>query len=78
MMAKADTTLRLRVNPLACHAHGVCIEALPEMIGSDPWGYPVLSDHPVPAQLLHHAKRAVAACPTLALMLVDADTVSRR
>jgi len=71
MMPKTDPTPRLRVNPLACHAHGVCIEALPEMIAGDPWGYPVLSAHPIPAHLLAHARRAVATCPTLALSLVD-------
>jgi ferredoxin len=76
-MAKSDSPQRLRVNPLACHAHGVCIEALPEMIASDPWGYPILSEHPIPAHLLAHARRAVAACPTLALQLVD-DTAPRR
>jgi ferredoxin len=59
----------LRVNPLACDAHGLCVQALPEMISPDPWGYPVLSPHPVPAHLLAHAKRAVELCPTLALML---------
>lgn len=63
---------RLRVNPVACEAHGVCIELLPELIGTDPWGYPVVSEHPVPEGLLGHARRAVEACPTLALLLVDA------
>lgn len=76
-MPKSGTALRLRVNPLACEAHGVCMEALPEMIGSDPWGYPILSEHPVPAHLLAHARRAAATCPTLALGLVDADAARR-
>jgi ferredoxin len=75
-MTKTATTQRLRVNPLACEAHGVCIEALPEMIANDPWGYPVLSGHPVPAHLLAHARRAVATCPTLALSLVDTETAA--
>ena len=64
-------TQRLRVNPIACEAHGVCIELLPELIGSDPWGYPVVSEHHVPERLIGHARRAVEACPTLALLLVD-------
>ena len=77
-MARNDAGMRLRVNPLACHAHGVCIEALPEMIGKDPWGYPVLSARPIPDHLLQHARLAAATCPTLALKLVAADQVSRR
>jgi ferredoxin len=60
---------RLRLNPIACDAHGLCIQALPEMLRPDPWGYPVVADAPVPPHLLAHARRAVAACPTLALKL---------
>ena len=72
-MTATRNTQRLRVNPVACEAHGVCVELLPELIGTDPWGYPVVSDHPVPERLLGHARRAVEACPTLALLLVDAE-----
>jgi ferredoxin len=42
---------------------------LPELISADPWGYPIIRPGPVPQQLLPLARRAVAACPTLALML---------
>jgi ferredoxin len=62
----------LRVNPIACHAHGLCAELLPELIDLDEWGYPVLPDGrraPVPASLVDQARAAVAACPTLALRL---------
>jgi ferredoxin len=68
-----DTGPHLRVNPIACDAHGLCIEALPEMISADPWGYPVVSDQPVPPHLLAHARRAVELCPTLALILGGAQ-----
>lgn len=61
---------RLRVNPIACDAHGLCAGLFPEMIGLDEWGYPLLDGRPVPEHLLPHARRAVAACPTLALALV--------
>jgi ferredoxin len=60
---------RLRVNPIACDAHGLCAELLPELIELDEWGYPVLSGGNVPRPLLKHARRAVAACPALALLL---------
>lgn len=68
-MTAGSSNARLRVNPIACKAHGVCIELLPELIGSDPWGYPVVSDQPIPPRLMEHAKRAVEACPTIALLL---------
>jgi ferredoxin len=62
--------VRLHVNPIACTGHGLCAELLPEMISLDPWGYPVLTpeDGRVPRWLAGHARRAVAACPTLALL----------
>jgi len=66
-MTEPENTLR--VNPIACQAHGVCIELLPELIRADPWGYPIIEAGPVPAELRPLARRAVAACPTLALTL---------
>ena len=60
---------RLRVNPIDCKAHGLCAELFPEMISLDEWGYPILDPRPVPAELTAHAKRAVSACPVLALRL---------
>lgn len=59
----------LRVNPIRCNAHGVCADLLPEIIDLDPWGYPIIESDRVPDHLLAHARRAVAACPTLALIL---------
>jgi ferredoxin len=67
----------LRINPIACDAHGVCADLLPELIALDPWGYPVISPGPVPDELLPHARRAVTACPTLALKL-EREPRSRR
>jgi ferredoxin len=61
----------LRVNPIACKAHGLCIELLPELITADPWGYPIIANGPVPVRLLALARRAVSDCPTLALLLTD-------
>ncbi len=61
---------RLVVNPIACAGHGACAELYPERIALDDWGYPMI-DHG-PLQLVH-ARRAVAACPRLALRLVDAE-----
>jgi ferredoxin len=60
---------RLRVNPIACDGHGLCAELVPELVRLDEWGYPILEHEPVPPRLEKHAKRAVAACPALALRL---------
>ena len=60
---------RLTLNPIACTGHGACAELLPELIQLDDWGYPMLDDGLVPDDLLPHARRAVASCPTLALRL---------
>jgi len=62
----------LRINPIACEAHGMCAELLPELIRLDDWGYPILDESEVPPDLLGLAWRAVDACPTLAL-LIDED-----
>ncbi len=62
-------TIRLRVNPITCAAHGLCAEVLPEMITLDDWGYPIIDGSPIAPQLLQHAERAAAACPTFALLL---------
>ena len=59
----------LRVNPISCDAHGMCAALLPEIIELDPWGYPILKSASVPRGLVGHARRAVAACPTLALLM---------
>lgn len=65
------TTTRLRVDPVACSGHGLCAELLPELIALDTWGYPLLADRPVPASLLHRARRTVTDCPALALRLTQ-------
>ena len=64
-------TRRLEIDRIACTGHGACAELFPERIQLDDWGYPMLDDTPIPDDLLTHARRAVAACPTLALRLSD-------
>jgi ferredoxin len=62
-------TQRIEVNPIACDAHGLCAELLPELIELDDWGYPVIAAVDVPRRLRPLARRAVSVCPTLALRL---------
>ena len=67
-------TISLRVNPITCAGHGLCAELLPERIAIDEWGYPIIEPGPVPNQFEKHARKAVAACPTLALLLEQRET----
>jgi ferredoxin len=63
---------RVRVNPIACEAHGMCAELLPERITLDEWGYPIIDGTPLENRQVEHAIRAARACPTFAL-LVECD-----
>ncbi|HET9654298.1 MAG TPA: ferredoxin [Kineosporiaceae bacterium] len=66
---------RLQVDWTLCEGRGHCFEMLPELLGEDPWGYPIpragnLSrGMAVPPHLLPHARDAVVSCPRLALLL---------
>jgi ferredoxin len=60
---------RARVNPIACEAHGMCAELLPERITLDEWGYPIIDDAPLEDWQVEHAIRAARACPTFALLI---------
>ena len=62
------TDRQLRVDWPRCEARGVCHELLPEAVGLDDWGYPVLLG-PVSEELLDAARTAVHLCPRLALRL---------
>ena len=64
---------KLRVNPIACEAHGLCAELLPEWIALDDWGFPIVDDRPLPPGVVEHARRAADACPTLALLLESSN-----
>jgi len=65
----------LRVDPVACDAYGYCAELLPERVGLDEWGYPVLDGTPLPAHLVDMAEEAARQCPRRALHL--ATTTAR-
>ena len=57
----------LRIDRIACDGYGLCAELLPELIELDDWGYPIVRSAVVPDELLGLARRAVEACPVLAL-----------
>lgn len=62
---------RLQVDWPRCRARGLCHELLPEAVGMDPWGYPVVEDR-LPEELLRAAREAVRSCPVSALRLREA------
>ncbi len=62
---------RLRVNPIRCDGHGLCAELFPERVRMDDWGYPIVAPAPFDEELLPLARRAVDACPVLALRLEE-------
>ena len=63
------SSFSLRVNPIKCDGHGICAELFPERIELDEWGYPMLDPEPFGDDLEPHARKAVAGCPTVALLL---------
>ena len=60
---------RIRVDPIACTGHGICAELLPDLIRLDDWGYPIIEDVPVDPRYDPDIRRAITACPALALRL---------
>ena len=73
--AGAAVNPHLHIDPIACDGRGLCAELFPEWIALDDWGYPIVDHGPIPEQLLVHARRAVEACPKLALTLKDDDSL---
>ncbi|HET7420656.1 MAG TPA: ferredoxin [Candidatus Dormibacteraeota bacterium] len=63
---------RLRVNPTLCTGYGYCAEIVPELVSVDDWGYPIVSRSDIDSdELLKLARRAVATCPRLALLIEE-------
>ena len=60
------------IDRIACDGFGTCAQLLPERVILDEWGYPIIDPTPVHGSERQHAKRAVSACPRLALSLVKA------
>ena len=63
--------MRVQVDIIRCDGHGICAELFPERISLDDWGYPIVDHAPVPPRCEADARRAVHACPALALRLVE-------
>ncbi|WP_296604205.1 ferredoxin [Nocardioides sp.] len=61
--------MRIEVDWTRCDGHGLCGLLLPENLANDTDGFPVVRDPEVAPGNVHHARRAVSACPALALRL---------
>lgn len=70
-------SMKLEIDPISCTGHGLCADLVPELIELDEWGYPIIHAD-VPRGLAAHARRAVNACPTLALRLTRAQRHQER
>jgi ferredoxin len=66
----------LQIDRIRCDGHGLCAELLPELISLDDWGYPIIKAGNVPSRLDDYARRAVDACPVLALRLASMTAVT--
>lgn len=60
---------RVRLDPIRCTGEGLCADLFPEVVRMDDWGYPIIDRRALSRDELTHARRAVAACPALALSL---------
>ena len=61
---------RLRVNPTLCTGYGYCAEIVPELIAVDDWGYPIVDGREIESDdVVKLARKAIATCPRLALLL---------
>ncbi len=69
MSAVHAPAAQLAVDWTRCDGHGLCALLLPERIVRDEWGFPILRDAAVTDADRAAARRAVAACPALALRL---------
>jgi ferredoxin len=59
----------LHIDWTRCDGHGLCHTLLPDSVGLDEWGFPIISARSVAAADTAAVRRAVAACPALALRL---------
>jgi ferredoxin len=59
--------MKLEIDWTRCDGSGLCYELLDGRIERDEWGYPLIADRDVDDE--RSTRRAVAACPTLALRL---------
>ena len=66
----------VRIDPTLCRGHAICALFFSDGVELDQWGFGRVADDVVDtARLLKRARRAAAACPNGALIVVDDPTV---
>jgi ferredoxin len=63
--------VRVRVDPEACEANGICVSLVPELFSLDEDDQLQIRDGAVPPGLTGQARRAVLSCPKAALTAVE-------
>jgi ferredoxin len=61
--------MTLAIDWTRCDGHGLCAALLPDRIEPDEWGYPILRHTTVTPDTERGLRRAIAACPAVALRL---------
>ena len=61
--------MRIEIDWTRCDGHGLCAFLLPEHLRIEADGFPAILAPEVGDAARRHARRAVAACPALALRL---------
>jgi ferredoxin len=61
--------VRITVDPATCDGFGFCAELLPELMSLDEWGFPIVTESEIPAELLSAARQAARVCPRRAVLL---------
>lgn len=61
--------MTLAVDWTRCDGHGLCHALVPEVVDLDEWGFPIFKDVGITDALMPHVRKAVRACPALALRL---------
>jgi ferredoxin len=73
---RSTTKTRLHIDWTRCDGHGSCSELLPDLLGTDDFGFPVPHsaerDPAVPRRDKDAARHAVRNCPVMALRMYDA------
>jgi ferredoxin len=59
----------LAIDWTRCDGHGLCAALLTGAVRMDEWGYPVIDQAAADATSTSDLRRAVGACPSLALRL---------
>lgn len=59
---------RIEIDWTRCDGHGLCAALVPELVSLDEWGFPIIAGG-LDKEIERHARRAVLACPALALRI---------